>query len=72
MGLKTMLSKSGHHVELYYMGTFIARIKADESNRTSQAAINMALHSDIKVVFKKPIEQKQYLDENDDSVNFNK
>lgn len=72
MGLKTTLSKNGHHVELYHMGTFIARIRLDDSNRTSQANIDMALHRDIKVVFKKPIEQKQDLEENDGSVNFNR
>lgn len=72
MGLKTTLSKMGHHVELYYMDTMIARIKIDDGNRTSQAMIDLALHSDIKVKFKKPIEKRQELDENDDSVNFNR
>lgn len=72
MGMKTTLSKKGRYMELYYMDTFIGRIKLDESNRTSQASIDIALHRDIKVVFKKTIEHTQDLNENDDSVNFNK
>ena len=59
-------------VELYYMGTMIARIRIDDGNRTSQAMIDLSLHSDIKVKFKKPIEKRQELDENYDSVNFNR
>jgi hypothetical protein len=55
----TIKKQKRTYVELYYLDSFLGRIELSDSNRTTQATLDLVMSQNIKIIIKKDTIDKE-------------